>query len=120
MNMSSYSTSFRVNHCMADSASVVICPDGVLSPCEHLQQSVGFGDVWHGTTDESARREFCRTDRIREKCRNCVFLPDCTVFASCPIQDSDCKELRKLMSIDTLKRKIDNTDTNIDEDLPVC
>ena len=99
---------------------VVICPDGTLSPCEHLQGSARFGDVWNGVTDEGARREFCRTDRIREKCRKCPFLPDCTGFASCPITDSHCRELHNMQTLDALKYFIDNKVINSDDDVPVC
>lgn len=113
-------TSFRTNFCMADGGSVVICPDGVLSPCEHLQQKAGFGDVWHGVTDDAARYEFCRTDRTREKCRRCPFLPNCTSFSSCPVQDTHCRELRELMSINALRRMVEKEEAeDIDED-PIC
>lgn len=46
----------------------------------------------------------CNVDLIREKCRSCPYLPDCTGFAGCPIHDSHCRELRELMAIDSLKR----------------
>ena len=118
--LSGFSGRFRVNHCMADSGAVVICPDGVLSPCEHLQQAVGYGDIWHGATDESVRREFCRTDRIREMCLKCAFLPECTGFATCPIHDSNCVELHKMMTLYALKRIIDKKGTEFDGDFPVC
>lgn len=111
---------FKLNFCMADAGGVVICPDGTLSPCEHLQGAARFGDVWNGVTDEGARREFCRTDRIREKCRKCPFLPDCTGFASCPITDSHCRELHNMQTLDALKYFIDNKVINSDDDVPVC
>ena len=114
-------TSFRVSHCMADSGCVVVCPDGTLTPCEHLPQGAAFGDVWHGVTNEAARREFCRVDRVREKCRACPFLPDCTNFASCPVQDVHCRELRELMVVNALKRVVAKEEKeNADEDPPVC
>ena len=114
-------TSFRVNACMADGGSVVICPDGVLSPCEHLQQKAGFGDVWHGVTDQAARFEFCRVDRTREKCQTCPFLPSCTSFSSCPIEDIHCRELRELMAADVLRRIVEKKEAdNTEEDDPVC
>ena len=114
-------STFRVNTCIADSGGVVICPDGVLSPCEHLQQKAGFGDVWHGVMDESRRHEFCRVDRIREKCRSCPYLPDCTGFAGCPIHDSHCRELHELMAIDSLKRMVEHEEVGItDGDDFIC
>ena len=64
--------------------------------------------------------EQCRTDRIREKCRKCTFLPECTGFASCPIHDADCAKLRRMMIIDSLKRRIDKKETNFDGDIPLC
>ena len=48
-----------------------LCMDGSLYPCEHCPPESRFGDIWHGTTDEAARKAFCRVDQTREKCRAC-------------------------------------------------
>ncbi len=119
--LSSY-FSFRTNHCMADGNGVVIAPDGSLYPCEHCPPESRFGDVWHGVTDEAARREFSRTDRVREKCRKCPFLPDCTAFSSCPIQDKHCREVREMMALDALKRLVQNHEKEeaADGEVPAC
>ena len=115
------SLGFRSNYCMADAGGVVITPDGNLSPCEHCPEESRFGDIWHGITDEAARREFCRVDRTREKCRACPFLPDCTNFASCPVQHTHCREINEIKTIDDLKRlveKKENEDT--DGEASIC
>lgn len=98
---------FRANRCMADGGSVVIAPDGSLYPCEHCPPESRFGDVFNGTTDESARQAFTRVDRTREMCRGCTFLPECTSFASCPWVDAHCKQMRELLTLDALRRRID-------------
>ncbi len=98
---------FRVNRCMADGGGVVISPDGGLYLCEHCQGR--FGDIWHGVTDEAARREFSRADRTREECRSCPFLPDCTSFAGCPVRDAHCRQVHELMVVDALKRMVEQT-----------
>ena len=102
------SRKFKTNHCMADGGSVLITPEGNIYACEHCPENAKFGDIWHGVTDEAARKEFCRTDIIREKCRTCPFLPDCTTFASCPIEDTHCREVREMMVIEGLKQLVDN------------
>ena len=94
----------RSNHCMADGSGVVIAPDGGLYPCEHCPPAARYGDVARGITDPAAREEFCRADRIREKCRRCPFLPQCTGFASCPVQDTHCREVWEAFATDALRR----------------
>ena len=114
-------TAFRTFHCMADAGSVVVAPDGSLYPCEHCPPGSRLGDIWHGVTDEAARREFCRVDRTREKCKTCSFLPDCTSFAACPVQDTHCREVHEMMAIDALRRMVDRQESEIGgEDGPIC
>lgn len=120
VNTIGISNAFRIHFCMADAGGVVICPDGTLSPCEHMQEKAAFGDIHNGVTDEAARKEFCRTDRIREKCRHCPFLPDCTAFASCPIYDPYCRELHTKMTLNALKRFILTRKADQDEELQNC
>lgn len=113
--------SFRTNHCVADGDGVVITPDGSLYPCEHCPSESRFGNVWQGITDEAARHEFCRTDRIREKCRKCMFLPDCTGFSNCPIVDYDCQGTRRIIALDMLCRLIEEKEGDAEaERMPNC
>lgn len=113
---------FRVTHCMADSAGVVIAPDGALYACEHCTPESRLGDVRRGADSRAPGVNFCRTDRIREKCRRCPFLPDCTSFSACPVEDVHCREVREMMMLDGLRRLIDGTDRpgNGAENLPNC
>ena len=110
---------FRVNHCMADGAGVVITPDGSLYPCEHCPAESRYGDIWNGVTDETAKRAFCQVDQTREKCRKCPFLPDCTSFAACPVQDTHCREVHEMMAIDALKRMVQKQESEGGES-PIC
>ena len=98
---------FRANRCLSDGGGVVICPDGGLFPCEQCPEQNRYGDVFNGVTNEKARYDFCRTDRTREKCRKCPFLPECTSFASCPWKDTHCREMHEMFTLDFLKRLVD-------------
>ena len=110
---------FRIHHCMADGGSVVITPDGSLYSCEHCPPESRFGDIWRGTTDEAARNAFCRTDTTREKCRTCPFLPECTSFAACPVEDLHCREIREKMTLDALRAMVDRREEAGGE-TPIC
>lgn len=116
------SMKFKANLCMADGGGVVIGPDGSLYPCEHCPLESRYGDIVNGITDEDARASFCRTDLVRETCRHCPFLPECTSFASCPWKDAHCREARELIAIDSLKRLVEHSqESNTpDEDDLIC
>ena len=103
---------FRTFHCMADSDSAVIDSDGTLHACNEFPDGSRYGDIFNGVTDAAAKKAFCRTDRIREKCRKCPYLPDCTGFASCPVQDKHCREVREIITLYDLRRLIDKADEN--------
>lgn len=118
--MHSNGLELRVHHCMADAGSVVITPDGGLYACEHCTPESRFGDIWNGVTDEPARYAFCRTDRTREKCRACTYLPICTNFAACPAVDAHCREMMRMITVDMLKRLVDKKGIETSEDSMIC
>ncbi len=103
--------SFRKWFCISDCGASVIFPDGTLSPCEHYPVRSICGDIWHGETDPEARKAFCRKDRIREKCRKCPYLPICTPFASCPLEEEDCRDVQNLFVMDTVIQAIEKRKT---------
>ena len=114
---------FRIDHCMADKGFPVIAPDGSLYPCEHCPPETRYGDIRTGVTDGKARSEYCRTDRIREKCRGCAFLPLCTPFATCPIGDLYCKQVQEMLTLKALHRlaeKADREEDGSSESPPAC
>ena len=87
---------FQTQFCISDRGCSVIHPDGSLYPCEHYPITHRFGDIWNGVTDADARMEFCSMDKVREKCRKCPFLPSCTPFAHCPLDEKNCRTVMEL------------------------
>lgn len=122
MSFCSLSMKFRANLCMADGGGVVIGPDGSLYPCEHCPPESRYGDIFNGVTEEDVQTNFRRTDRVREKCRHCTFLPECTSFSSCPWKDAHCREARELIAVNDLKRLVEHSQEGnpSDEDSLIC
>ena len=88
--------SCRIFHCMADRlfSNVVILPDGGLNPCLQCETASTFGNIRDGITRQDIYSKFSATGPIREMCKSCEFLPDCTAFAYCPVTDTACRTLR--------------------------
>ena len=101
-------TGFRTYHCMADSGSVAIEPDGSLYPCQHCPPEGRFGNIWDEAVDEARRQEFCRVDRTREDCRRCPYLPICTNFTACPTKELQCRQVMELTVLDELNWYLDH------------
>jgi len=79
-------------HCMANSPqSVTILPDGTLSMCQTGCEEMYYGNVRDGITRPDLAEKWKDRLSIREKCKTCPFLPECTGFALCPSRQSDCR-----------------------------
>lgn len=114
------SRTFRVHYCLSDNNCAVITPDGSLYACECFPPASRYGDIWNGATDEQARQAFCRTDVIREKCRKCTFLPECTGFSNCPVYHKHCRGVQELTALDALRRMVRNRDVEEDAEPLDC
>ncbi len=90
-----FSPRLRFYRCKADlpESAVVIDPEGRLFACEHLACMPPWGDVRGGVTDP-AQWAYHRGEKpLREKCRGCMFLPECTPFPDCPMPMHDCRDI---------------------------
>lgn len=78
--------------CIANSpADAMILPDGTLTTCEAGREEMYYGDVWQGVTKPEIKEKWRNTTDIREKCKTCPYLPECTGFAMCPYEPADCR-----------------------------
>ena len=86
----------KVNYCIADdtTANVVISSDGSLYNCEDCTPGFSFGNVEDGITDAERLHWYEEHGATREKCRHCIFLPECTSFSRCPMVDRHCQKVR--------------------------
>ena len=73
---------------------VVISSDGSLYNCEDCTPGFSFGNVEDGITDAERLRWYEEHGATREKCRHCIFLPECTSFSRCPMVDRHCQKVR--------------------------
>lgn len=99
------------HHCMANApASVTILPDGTLSMCQTGNKAMYYGDVWQGITKPELVAQWHGNADIRPDCRDCRWLPECTGFAMCPAQASDCKANAEDKFLYKLRKTIEDLD----------
>ena len=98
----------KANFCMADqpSGSAVITPDGDLYTCEHCEPGTSYGNIFQGTTRPEILRGFVEAGTVREKCRNCPLLPECTPFSKCPGERSFCRETGMESMLYALRKRV--------------
>ena len=89
-------TTFRIFRCMSDdpTGSVVILPDGGLCTCLYTKDEFTYGSLTEGVTRPDILQKFIVAGPIREQCKNCVFLPQCTAFPYCPVVNKLCFDQR--------------------------
>lgn len=91
----------KVVHCMADSGcSIVIAPNGNLTPCEHCHDKEIIGNVRDG--GEIPDKWYERTPKIPE-CQTCFYYPQCVRLKMCEAE-SPCNDAhRKFMKYQALQ-----------------
>ena len=93
----------KSHYCMATApeCNVLIDAAGRLFACESMPEDMRYGDVKSGI-DPQAWSRVAAPYRVREECRRCMFLPQCTEFDRCPnrmgYDDCQRQEKRKLES----------------------
>ena len=93
--------SLKSHYCMvtAPECNVLIDAAGQLFACDAMTENMHYGNVKTGINPEAWDR-VASACTVREKCRECVFLPQCTEFDRCPnrMPYDDCfrQEKRKL------------------------
>lgn len=83
----------KVSHCMADNCrSIVIAPDGSLTPCEHCHDREVIGSVLTGGSIPD--KWFERTPEIPE-CGTCFYYPQCIRLRMCDAESPCTESYRK-------------------------
>ena len=75
----------KSHYCMvtAPECNTLIDASGKLFACDAMPQNMCYGDVRKGF-DPEAWKQVSAPCEVREECRHCVFLPQCTEFDRCP------------------------------------
>ncbi|MBR2812251.1 MAG: radical SAM protein [Solobacterium sp.] len=109
---------FKANACMADhpSGNAVITPNGDLYTCEHCEPGTSYGNIFEGVTRPEILQGYLGICPVREKCRNCVLLPDCTSFDKCPNLDYYCRESKTEKLLRLLRQMVESANRQSPED----
>ena len=93
----------KSHFCMvtAPECNVLIDSSGKLFACDAMTENMRYGDVKNGIVAEAWNR-IAEPCAVREECKGCMFLTQCTEFDRCPnrVKYDDCykQERRKLES----------------------
>lgn len=83
---------FSTFHCGANNpAHRTINPNGSFSVCHNFGDSSTFGSVFDGIVEKEKFEKWTVNNRLREKCANCLWLPECTSFDMCPVKKTYCQ-----------------------------
>ena len=83
---------FKMQYCGANNrAHLTINPDGSFNACQNCVACT-YGSIFDGITNRALFDKWMQNTRLREKCIDCKFLPDCTSFDQCPTVKSNCRE----------------------------
>lgn len=97
---------FKTYFCMADNpANAVINADGSVYGCEHCPAGNRLCSL--DETPVKGTKKTVSVSDVREKCKDCAFLPECTEFKDCPDIVYDCKAVYELKLKDTLQGILD-------------
>jgi radical SAM protein with 4Fe4S-binding SPASM domain len=90
----------KSHFCMvtAPECNVLIDASGKLFACEAMPEDMQYGNVKTGIDTDAWNRVASRCS-VREECRKCLFLPECTEFDRCPNRAAydDCFKQEKRM-----------------------
>ena len=93
----------RLHGCMADNVehSISIHPSGDLYGCAECLPGKSWGNIFDGVTDEAMYASMRAPVKLREECRRCLFLPQCTpaIKVFCPANSvgTACRERQRLL-----------------------
>ena len=81
----------KLYHCVADDpSSIVINQKGVLFTCDHCSDEMKIGDIHSGIVNKNLCVKWANSITIKEKCKQCIFLPECVPLSICPDYNYNC------------------------------
>jgi radical SAM protein with 4Fe4S-binding SPASM domain len=105
MGGGAYREKIKSSHCMADNChSIVIAPNGDLTPCEHCHDKEIIGTVW--SDGEIPEKWFERAAEIDE-CEECICYPICYKLKMCEAEPA-CNEAERSYKRYQIEKLIDS------------
>ena len=76
-----------------------------------------MGSVFEGFTNQALLAQYAAIAPVKDGCRDCPYLPECTTFPLCSVKNAakDCRRVRENYLIKVIQQAIAKNKTSTEE-----